>query len=181
MPYAPFCEKFPDIADFETRAVTVPDNGFAPKGKYGFIEFYCAEPDCDCRRVFLSVHSEKEQKIVAVIAYGWESEKFYAKWMGDRSPEFIKELKGPILNLASPQSKFANNWLKFMTEVVLKDKQYVERLKKHYQLFRKKIEEEEHVVKTNCSIVGSPKVGRNELCPCGSGKKYKKCCHVVLH
>jgi len=22
----------------------------------------------------------------------------------------------------------------------------------------------------------SPKVGRNELCPCGSGKKYKKCC-----
>lgn len=20
------------------------------------------------------------------------------------------------------------------------------------------------------------KVGRNELCPCGSGKKYKKCC-----
>jgi uncharacterized protein YecA (UPF0149 family) len=22
----------------------------------------------------------------------------------------------------------------------------------------------------------SRKVGRNELCPCGSGKKYKKCC-----
>ena len=22
----------------------------------------------------------------------------------------------------------------------------------------------------------SPKVGRNEPCPCGSGKKYKKCC-----
>ncbi|MGK5092115.1 SEC-C metal-binding domain-containing protein, partial [Deltaproteobacteria bacterium TL4] len=21
-----------------------------------------------------------------------------------------------------------------------------------------------------------PEVGRNELCPCGSGKKYKKCC-----
>jgi len=21
-----------------------------------------------------------------------------------------------------------------------------------------------------------PKVGRNELCPCGSGKKFKKCC-----
>jgi len=23
---------------------------------------------------------------------------------------------------------------------------------------------------------GSSKVGRNEPCPCGSGKKYKKCC-----
>lgn len=22
----------------------------------------------------------------------------------------------------------------------------------------------------------SPKIGRNELCPCGSGKKHKKCC-----
>ena len=21
-----------------------------------------------------------------------------------------------------------------------------------------------------------PKVGRNELCPCGSGRKFKKCC-----
>ena len=23
---------------------------------------------------------------------------------------------------------------------------------------------------------GAPKVGRNDACPCGSGKKYKKCC-----
>lgn len=25
-------------------------------------------------------------------------------------------------------------------------------------------------------IRGQSKVGRNEPCPCGSGKKYKKCC-----
>ena len=25
----------------------------------------------------------------------------------------------------------------------------------------------------------SPKIGRNEPCPCGSGKKYKKCCGVA--
>ena len=25
------------------------------------------------------------------------------------------------------------------------------------------------------------KVGRNDPCPCGSGKKYKKCCGVTLH
>ena len=24
--------------------------------------------------------------------------------------------------------------------------------------------------------IQSKKIGRNELCPCGSGKKYKKCC-----
>jgi preprotein translocase subunit SecA len=25
-------------------------------------------------------------------------------------------------------------------------------------------------------LVLEPKIGRNEPCPCGSGKKYKKCC-----
>ncbi|QTA80963.1 SEC-C motif-containing protein [Desulfonema limicola] len=29
----------------------------------------------------------------------------------------------------------------------------------------------------NMTIVReNPKIGRNDLCPCGSGKKYKKCC-----
>lgn len=28
----------------------------------------------------------------------------------------------------------------------------------------------------NAAITTSAKVGRNEQCPCGSGKKYKKCC-----
>jgi len=27
-------------------------------------------------------------------------------------------------------------------------------------------------------IIRGPKVGRNDPCPCGSGKKYKKCCEL---
>ena len=30
--------------------------------------------------------------------------------------------------------------------------------------------------KSSTTIVKGPKVGRNDPCPCGSGKKYKKCC-----
>ena len=30
--------------------------------------------------------------------------------------------------------------------------------------------------KKSGTIVKPPKVGRNDPCPCGSGKKYKKCC-----
>ena len=30
--------------------------------------------------------------------------------------------------------------------------------------------------KSSKTIVKPPKVGRNDPCPCGSGKKYKKCC-----
>lgn len=25
-------------------------------------------------------------------------------------------------------------------------------------------------------VVAAPRIGRNESCPCGSGKKFKKCC-----
>ena len=30
--------------------------------------------------------------------------------------------------------------------------------------------------KSSTTVVKGPKVGRNDPCPCGSGKKYKKCC-----
>ncbi len=30
--------------------------------------------------------------------------------------------------------------------------------------------------KSSTTIVKAPKIGRNDPCPCGSGKKYKKCC-----
>jgi preprotein translocase subunit SecA len=38
---------------------------------------------------------------------------------------------------------------------------------------RKEIEKD---YKTSKTIVNGDKVGRNDSCPCGSGKKYKKCC-----
>ena len=38
---------------------------------------------------------------------------------------------------------------------------------------RKELYKEEHASHT---IVKGPKIGRNDPCPCGSGKKYKKCC-----
>jgi preprotein translocase subunit SecA len=34
----------------------------------------------------------------------------------------------------------------------------------------------EEAAKTRTVTRDQPKVGRNELCPCGSGRKYKKCC-----
>lgn len=32
--------------------------------------------------------------------------------------------------------------------------------------------------KKSGTVVKHKKVGRNDLCPCGSGKKYKKCCGI---
>ena len=33
----------------------------------------------------------------------------------------------------------------------------------------------------NTYVRPEPKVGRNDPCPCGSGKKYKKCCGGTMH
>jgi hypothetical protein len=111
-----------------------------PAGEYGFLEMYCDERKCDCRRVFFYVVSPSNKEPLAVIAYGWESREFYAKWMGDDSPEVIEEVKGPSLNIMSPQSNLAPALLELVKEVLLQDKLYVDRIKVHYRMFREKID-----------------------------------------
>ncbi len=64
MPYAPFQERFPKIADKETRAMTILNNPELPSDTYGLIEVYCDELDCDCRRVFLNVISTNQKKTI---------------------------------------------------------------------------------------------------------------------
>ncbi len=36
--------------------------------------------------------------------------------------------------------------------------------------------EKKEVVSETATYHSGPKIGRNDPCPCGSGKKYKKCC-----
>lgn len=38
------------------------------------------------------------------------------------------------------------------------------------------LDKKEGVVENYALLTGDQKVGRNDPCPCGSGKKYKKCC-----
>jgi len=37
-------------------------------------------------------------------------------------------------------------------------------------------EEPENIVEKVIPITAGPRIGRNDSCPCGSGKKHKKCC-----
>src|SRR4029077_7239875 len=67
-----FHEAFPDLAAQETRTITTLASAYLPAGSYTFIEMYCDEPHCDCRRVFFSVLSSNTLQIETVIAYGWE-------------------------------------------------------------------------------------------------------------
>ncbi len=183
MPFTLFHERFPKIAEKETRTITIFNFSELPNDSYGLVEAYCDELDCDCRRVFLNVISANHKKLLATIAFGWESKEYYARWMGNNDPRAIKDLKGPVLNSASSQSKLAPALLN-QIKVVLEDKNYIKRLKRHYNLFKDEIKKEEKKMQKQVGITNSsytvlsarPKVGRNDPCPCGSGKKYKKCC-----
>ena len=148
--YTRLYDLLPEIAVAETRTITLiePFNTL-PVGDYGLVEMYCNEIGCDCRRVFLYVITPDSKDPLAVIAYGWESLGFYARWyymsdnLDDLSVDDLEDLariKGPCLNDLSPRSKYAPDVLKLVTEFVLSDTKYVDRLKRHYKLFKKELE-----------------------------------------
>ena len=142
MPYAMFVEHFPEVAKRETRMISLlqrSSSGLEP-GDYSLLEMFCDEPGCDCRRVMFCVVTSRTKDVEAVVAYGWESRDFYVKWMGDDDPNVIDELQGPVLNLASPQSKQAPAILELIETVALQDDAYIERIKRHYSLFREKVD-----------------------------------------
>ena len=142
MPYAMFHQYFPEIAKTETRSVTIfRDSDYdLPAGSYGFLEMFCNEPSCDCRRVFFCVVSEKSNQIEAYITYGWENPTYYREWLGFDDPHAISDLKGPALNVGSPQSSLAPALLNLVRETLLRDEAYIDRIKRHYHMFRARID-----------------------------------------
>lgn len=142
MPYVPFHNYFPDVADRETRTVIVPPGSATglPAGEYGFLEMYCDEKKCDCRRVFFYVICSFRKGVQAVVAWGWEDLDFYAKWFKYSDGRAVADLKGPVLNIGSPRTELAPAILKVVREVLLWDPAYIERIKRHYQMFRAEID-----------------------------------------
>ena len=135
MPYIPFHEICPSIAEKETRVITLQqnDNEFnLPQGEYVFIELFCDE--CDCRRVFLQVIMN--QKIVATIAYGWEKLSFYRNSFKGFKENEIKEIKGPSIDSFHYQSNISNQILRMFNKILLSDKEYLNRITKHYNQFK---------------------------------------------
>lgn len=120
--------------------------------------------------MFFNVCDWQKRELVAVIAYGWENREYYVEWFGHDDPSIIPELQGPVLNVGSPQSELAPVLLE-KVKYALQDERYVARLKRHYRMFKETVDGGRPA-----RARSSKKVGRNDPCPCGSGKKYKRCC-----
>jgi len=134
----PFRNYFKEIAEAETRSVRIFEGhpSGLPPGEYGFIEFYCNEKNCDCRRVHLMVVTEWSKEPLAMIAYGWELPSYYAKWMHSADKRMAAGMSGVSLEPMFDQSKYAAAAKKLCEEVLLADPSYVARLKRHYRMMR---------------------------------------------
>lgn len=199
MPFTAFYSLFPDLAKRETRVLTVVPGADIPlpPGEYSFVEMFCDEEDCDCRRAFFTVISMPANKTEAIISWGWESADFYKDWAsGFGDDDMIEQMRGPTLEFNSPLSQNARVLLTVFSRLILADPTYVERVKRHYAQFRHAIDSgQRKQPKSRRSLAAArpnswsysagrtagpsssaEKVGRNSPCPCGSGKKFKHCC-----
>jgi len=167
MSYEPFYERFRELAMRETRSFTVADGNYPglPADEYALLEAYCNDKNCDCQRVFFNIASRKRQRIVAVVTYGWESEAFYRKWYGGKDDALarmvVSEMMGLGLNSESQQSEIAPALLAPIRDILLDDPAYIERLKRHYQIFKERVDSK-HFRKTEgpnamLSKSGNPK------------------------
>ena len=134
-------KRFPEVGAQETRFVTVPQGQDLPEGQYGFVELYCDEPGCDCRRVMIVVLRPETawNKVWATISYGWESPGFYRRWTGgDGDPA---QFEGPYLDPLNPQTEHSPALLNLF-RFLLQSPEYVARLQRHYQMFRESVDRE---------------------------------------
>lgn len=140
MMFQSFNDVFPAIAEKETRIITLLSNNKygLPADSYLFVELFCNDPKCDCRRAMFQVFSLSNNESLATICWGWESASFYVKWLGLNDKEMIKELKGPALNTGSYQSAKATILLKLFSELLLPDAAFTMRVKEHYSTFKRK-------------------------------------------
>lgn len=105
--------------------------------------------------MIFNVISRNRKEIVAVIAYGWETKAFYAKWFKRNDPDITLELQGPILNHGSQQSELAPALLEKVRDVLLANPAYIARLKRHYRMFKEKVDPK-HFPPTGASETETP-------------------------
>jgi len=130
-----FFATHPDVAERETRSLTIQGHLTLPDDEYAFLEFYCDDPTCDCRRVTIRVISRKTegQQTFATISYGWGSLSHYLKRSGNRA--LAAQQTGTILDPINPQSPHAPALLEFFNRM-LADTAYEARLRQHYDLVK---------------------------------------------
>ncbi len=121
---------------------------------------YCVNPTCRCREAFVSFLQGHSAPVFGVSCVKEEIAIRYAYDKGETTQSLVSKASGPSAHDILSQIKDARPDL----DTILAERHALLR-----RLFRRaKAETKPHVP--------TKKLGRNDPCPCGSGKKYKRCC-----
>lgn len=113
----------------QIRTVSIADSPLLPDGEYQFIDMYCADPSCDCRKTMIQVLHEG--KLVSIINYGWESSDFYKRWMGSESAEeWMPQMQGASIDISSPDRVSAKGILSLFNSLL--DEKWIGMFKTYY-------------------------------------------------
>ncbi|HSO84675.1 SEC-C metal-binding domain-containing protein [Thiocapsa sp.] len=139
----------------ETKLVEACDKRFA------LMEHYCVKPGCSCSDVFVTLMNadvvsevpSADDEPVLVIDY--KSRSWRVERLGRENAVLLEHL-GTRLSTEDDARHFQARH---------------DRLRSLYLLYKQR-----HRPGSSARVRDARKVGRNDPCPCGSGKKYKKCC-----
>ena len=126
----PFGSVFREIAARETRSVRISESSEhqgpfdTPAGEYAFLEHYCDEAGCDCRRVMLAVVSRASMAPVAWISHSFDPPKPGAH---------IKEQT--FLDPMFKHAPYGRDLMRIFLARVL-DEPYDARLRRHYRMIK---------------------------------------------
>ena len=113
----------------QVRTVSIAKSPQLPDGEYSFIDMYCADPGCDCRKTMIQVMHNG--KFVSVINYGWEPDTFYKNWMGssaEGSP--MPQMHGASIDITSPDLVNRKGMLSLFNALL--NDIWIEKFKQHY-------------------------------------------------
>lgn len=113
-------DMFPEAAPPPITLEVEKKLGAIPKGSYRFLEHYCTEPGCDCRRVTLFVTNDKGRP-VAVISFGFDHDD---------------PLAGPFLDAACYQSPYAPQLLEFFAVLLNSSPDWLQTMHRQYRQVR---------------------------------------------
>ncbi len=134
--------------------------------KYGVCEHFCENVDPDSKFAVMEIFDDYTHKpgiydALAAIDYDWSDNASCSE---------------PTLAPESPQTQIAYALLA-ACKILVQEETYKKRLNSHCMLV-KKLLAQSSMPKATLPINKKKVVGRNEPCPCGSNKKYKKCCFM---
>ncbi len=114
----------------QVRTVTIAQSPQLPDGEYSFIDTYCTDPRCDCRKTMIQVMHEG--RLVSIINYGWESREFYRSWMGSSDDGYpMPEMHGASIDITSPDLVSPNGVLGLFNSLL--NEMWVGKFKRHYR------------------------------------------------